>query len=179
MNSTIVRDVLYVPEASDCLLSVGKLEDRGSEVETSSAKRSVLLRRNGNIVMRGYRKDRMWLVVHPVDIKAYKSTARSARRPRKQSPEEIKLLHARLGHPGKHMELQKVMDGLGDHVFCPLFCESCTLGKMTRNPSREPMSLVTEKLEKVHMDLYGPVPVPSLQGKRYMLTITDQKTGRI
>ena len=179
VNSTIVRDVLYVPEASDCLLSVGKLEDRGSEVETSSAKRSVLLRRNGNIVMRGYRKDRMWLVVHPADIKAYKSTARSARRPRKQSPEEIKLLHARLGHPGKHMELQKVMDGLGDHVFCPPFCESCTLGKMTRNPSREPMSPVTEKLEKVHMDMYGPVPVPSLQGKRYMLTITDQKTGRI
>lgn len=30
VNSTIVRDVLYVPEASDCLLSVGKLEDRGS-----------------------------------------------------------------------------------------------------------------------------------------------------
>ena len=41
------------------------------------------------------------------------------------------------------------------------------------------MSSVTEKLEAVHMDLYGPVPVPSLQDKRNMLTITDQKTGRI
>jgi hypothetical protein len=179
VNSTIVRDVLYVPEASDCLLSIGKLEDRGSEVETKSAKRSILLRRNGNIIMRGYRKDRMWLVVHPADIKAYKSMERSAYKPRRQSSAEIELLHARLGHPGKHMELQKVMDGLGNHVFCPPFCESCTLGKMTRNPSREPMSPVSEKLERVHMDLYGPVPVPSLQGKRYMLTITDQKTGRI
>jgi hypothetical protein len=28
VNSTIVRDVLYVTEASDCLLSIGKLEDR-------------------------------------------------------------------------------------------------------------------------------------------------------
>ena len=179
INSTIVRDVLYVPEASDCLVSVGKMEDRGSEVEINSAKRSILLRRSGNVVMRGYRKDRMWLVVHPADIKAYKSTERSARKPGKQSSMEVELLHARLGHPGKHMELQKVMDGLGDHMFCPPFCESCTLGKMTRNPSREPMSSVTEKFEKVHMDLYGPVPVPSLQGKRYMLTITDQKTGRI
>ena len=119
VNSTIVRDVLYIPEASDCLLSVGKLEDRGSEVETKSGKRSILLRRNGNIVLRGYRKDRMWLVVHPADIKAYKSTERSVRKPRKQSSAEIKLLHARLGHPGKHMELQKVMDGLKDHAFCP------------------------------------------------------------
>jgi hypothetical protein len=178
VNSTIVRDVLYVPEASDCLLSVGKLEDRGSELEIKSAKRSILLRRNGNIVIRGYRKNRMWLVAHPADNKAYKSSEISTRKPEKRSA-EINLLHARLGHPGKHMDLLKVMDGLEGNVFCPPFCESCTLGKMTRNPSREPMSPVTEKLERVHMDLYGPVPVPSLQGKRYMLTITDQKTGRI
>ena len=72
VNSTIVRDVLYVPDASDCLLSVGKLEDRGTEAEVKSAKRSILLRRNGNTIMRGYRKNRMWLVVHPADIKAYK-----------------------------------------------------------------------------------------------------------
>ena len=77
VNSTIVRDVLYVPEASDCLLSIGKLEDRGTELETKSAKKSILLRRNGNPIMRGYRKNRMWLVVHPADVKAYKSTERS------------------------------------------------------------------------------------------------------
>lgn len=77
------------------------------------------------------------------------------------------------------MELQKVMNGLGGHVFYPPFRESCTLRQRTRNPSREPMSSVTEKFEGVHMDLYGPVPVPSLQDKRNMLTITDQKPGRI
>lgn len=38
VNSTIVRDVLYVSDASDCLLSIGKLEDRGTELETKSAK---------------------------------------------------------------------------------------------------------------------------------------------
>jgi hypothetical protein len=90
VNSTIVRDVLYVLEASDCLLLVGKLKDRGSKVKTSSAKRSILLKRNGNIIIRGNRKDRMWLVVHPADIKVYKSTARSAYRPRNKSPKEIK-----------------------------------------------------------------------------------------
>jgi hypothetical protein len=69
--------------------------------------------------MRGNKKDRMWLVVHLADVKVYKSTARSARRPRNQRPNEIKLLYARLGHPGKHMELRKVINGLGNHVFCP------------------------------------------------------------
>ena len=90
-----------------------------------------------------------------------------------------RLLHARLGHPGKHMEgkLNALMDDLGDQSFCPPFCSSCTEAKMTRKVSREPMSIVTEKLERVHMDLWGPVE-PSLQGMKYMLTITDQATGR-
>ncbi|XP_044720034.1 uncharacterized protein HRG_06623 [Hirsutella rhossiliensis] len=45
-----------------------------------------------------------------------------------------RLLHARLGHPGKHMEgkLNAVMDDLGDNSFCPSFCSSCTEAKMTR-----------------------------------------------
>jgi hypothetical protein len=38
---------------------------------------------------------------------------------------------------------------------------------------------VTEKLERVYIDLYRPAPVPLLQDKQYMLTITDQKTGQI
>jgi hypothetical protein len=40
------------------------------------------------------------------------------------------------------------------------------------------MSIVTEKLGRVHMDLWGPVEL-SLQGMKYMLTITDQATGRV
>lgn len=69
------------------------------------------------------------------------------------------LLHARLGHPGKHMEgkLNGLMDDLGDDSFSPPFCSSCTEAKMTRKVSREPMSIVTEKLGRVHMDLWGPV----------------------
>ena len=37
---------------------------------------------------------------------------------------------------------------------------------------------VEEKLETVHMDLWGPVEL-SLRGMRYMLTITNQATGRV
>jgi len=40
------------------------------------------------------------------------------------------------------------------------------------------MSIVTEKLGRVHMDLWGPVEL-SLRGMKYMLTITDQATGRV
>jgi hypothetical protein len=75
-------------------------------------------------------------------------------------------------------KLSGMMDDLGDHSFCPPFCSSCTEAKMTRKVSREPMSIMTEKLGRVHMDLWGPVEL-SLQGMKYMLTITDQATGRV
>ena len=75
-------------------------------------------------------------------------------------------------------KLNGLMDDLGDHSFCPPFCSSCTEAKMTRKVSREPMSIVTEKLGRVHMDLWGPVEL-SLRGMKYMLTITDQATGRV
>lgn len=41
------------------------------------------------------------------------------------------------------------------------------------------MSEVTLKLERVHMDLWGPSPDISLQGNRYMWTATDQATGGV
>ena len=81
-----------------------------------------------------------------------------------------RLLHARLRHPGKHMEgkLNGLMDDLGDHSFCPPFCSSCIEAKMKRKVSKEPISVVTEKLGEVHMDLRGPGEL-SLRGMKYVL----------
>ena len=64
-----------------------------------------------------------------------------------------RLLHARPGHTCRHMEgkLNALMDDLGDHSFCPLFCSSCIEAKMIRKMSRERMSIVIEKLGRVHV----------------------------
>lgn len=71
-----------------------------------------------------------------------------------------------------------MMKGLEGHSFCPPFCSSCTAGKAARKPSREPGSAVTTYLERVHMDLMGPT-TPSVRSNTYMLTITDQYSGRV
>jgi hypothetical protein len=182
-RSTIVRGVHYIPEAASSLLSVGELEDRGARIVVDSPGKKVTVIRNQEEVLFGHRHKKVWRLsqtrghrAHIIQEKdgdngvALKSILKMPQR----------LLHARLGHPGKHMagKLNALMDDLGDRSFCPSFCSSCTEAKMTRKPSREPMSTVTEKLERVHMDLWGPVE-PSLQGMRYMLTITDQATGRV
>ena len=182
-RSTIVRGVHYIPEAASSLLSVGELEDRGARVVVDSLGKTITITRDGKEVLFGHRHRKVWRVSQTQRHRAHVIQEREDHNgtTTKSSPKvSQRLLHARLGHPGKHMEgkLNALMDDLGDQSFCPPFCSSCTEAKMTRKVSREPMSIVTEKLGRVHMDLWGPVEL-SLQGMKYMLTITDQATGRI
>ena len=182
VKSTIIRGVHYVPEAASSLLSVGTLEDRGASVAVDSLGRRISLIKDQKEVLCGHRHGKVWRLNQTQLHRAHAIKEKEDHDTTTKSIPKVsqRLLHARLGHPGKHMEgkLNTVMDDLGDHSFCPPFCSSCTEAKMTRKVSREPMSIVTEKLARVHMDLWGPVEL-SLQGMKYMLTITDQATGRI
>ena len=182
-RSTIVRGVHYVPEAASSLLSVGELEDRGARVVVDSLGKTVTIMRDQKEVLFGQRYRKVWRLSQMKDHRAHTAQEKEgdSGTASKSIPKiSTRLMHARLGHPGKHMEgkLNGLMDDLGDHSFCPPFCSSCTEAKMTRKVSREPMSIVTEKLGRVHMDLWGPVEL-SLRGMKYMLTITDQATGRV
>ena len=183
IKSTIVRGVHYIPEAASSLLSVGELEDRGARIVVDSPKKTVAVIRNQKEVLFGYRHKKMWRLNQAKGHRAHITQEKGvdSRTVSKSIPMvSQRLLHARLGHPGKHMEgkLNTLMDDLGDYSFCPPFCSSCTEAKMTRKVSVEQMSVVKEKLGRVHMDLWGPAEL-SLQGMKYMLTITDQATGRI
>ena len=48
------------------------------------------------------------------------------------------------------------------------FSETCIKVKITRNPSKKSFSAVKEKLERVHIDLWGLAPDISLQENCYM-----------
>lgn len=52
-------------------------------------------------------------------------------------------------------------------------CETCKMTKSTQKISRMPASRATQRLERVHMDFWGPYETPTIGGSRYMLTITD------
>jgi len=188
LRSIVIEGVLYAPEASENLISVGKLERRqGIEVTSSNGRQT--LRRKGQVVITGRTVGNLWQVQHPDrTLSVMTSSGKHQESTKKDRPTQApkkkmdppELWHARLGHPGKHMaaRLNTMVEDLGTQSFCPPFCNACTKGKMTRNPSTEHMKRVTQKLECVHMDLMGPVK-GSLQGKRYMLTITDQFTGYV
>jgi hypothetical protein len=58
-----------------------------------------------------------------------------------------------------------------------LVCESCLEGKMHQRPFHPAVKRAKKPLELIHMDLMGPVEVPSVSTKsRYMLTLIDDCT---
>ena len=58
-------------------------------------------------------------------------------------------------------------------------CESCQLGKFTRQSfTTKKGILACRPLELVHMDLCGPLHVPSIGGARYLYVVTDDYTRK-
>ena len=65
------------------------------------------------------------------------------------------ILHARLGHMGEthSKRIISMVDDIDNDPTKICFCESCISAKITKNLSTKPMSEVTIKLSRVHMDL--------------------------
>jgi hypothetical protein len=55
-------------------------------------------------------------------------------------------------------------------------CDACTLGKHNKRPFHDSTSRAHRKLELIHFDLCGPMPVPSAFGNRYIVTFIDDYT---
>jgi transposase InsO family protein len=173
-KTIIVRDAIYTPDASGTLLSLGQLSENGIDLHTKG--NSMTLERGGKLYARGIRtKGRIWVLKQlnymPRAMSAREVVLKASIRTRQE------LLHARLGHPGNGMssKYKLMLDGLDGKVkHC--FCESCVQSKITRKPSKKPMTEVSKKLGRLHMDLCGPFPALSLQGMKIMLTVTDQES---
>jgi hypothetical protein len=167
-----ITNVLWIPKADGNLLSLGQLNDNGIEISVTQDG-AMHLHKGGRTYMRGFKVQRVWwlkqLNYTPRVFSAKEVVRRAFDRTRNER------LHARLGHPGKtHSEQFKaVVDGLKDNLR-ECFCEACVYAKATRSPGRESLTVETKLLGCVHMDLCGPFAFPSIERKRYMLTITCQ-----
>ncbi len=90
------------------------------------------------------------------------------------------LAHRRLGHPGVSAtgSMIKVM-GTEPVKDCPGLvrnCGVCTTAKQSRDPFPRSESRAEGTLDLLHMDVMGPLPVASLGGARYVLTILDDNS---
>jgi hypothetical protein len=91
--------------------------------------------------------------------------------------------HRRLGHlnrrdVGKMGRAGLLLDGKWEESFVPEQCDDCIMGKSTRLPSHPSEVRALQPGQTVHIELWGPSPVPSRGGNRYFLTCYDDHSQR-
>ena len=98
---------------------------------------------------------------------------------------DLSTWHKRLGHANFQaiaaMARKGTIAGMpSSFPNQPPKCDSCILGKQTKTPVpkvREAGRRATKKLEKVWVDLTGPMAVQSRTGNNYMMNIVDDYTN--
>lgn len=80
-------------------------------------------------------------------------------------------MHARLGHAS--LSKIKYVDECGCNGLENYKCDVCALAKHQKLPFSRSESRADGSFKLVHMDLWGPYRIKSLQGASYFLTILD------
>lgn len=165
----MLQNVLYVPDAAANLLSVPCATSHGAAVDFQAKTASINV--GGRPVASAYKEDNLYIFYAATDIAAMAYSAKV---------ESAELWHRRFGHLGydNMAKLTGMVDGIsttadqfnrakGDK------CEPCQLGKQHRLPFPTSEHVTTKPLELLHMDVCGPLPVPSVGGQRYIATFLD------
>jgi transposase InsO family protein len=170
-----ISNVLHVPGFDHHLLSVGALMQKGATVTFGLNKATVWLKNEPLFWARFV--DNTWRV--PVTKPT--STALAA-----QTLETPELWHRRYGHLGYDNLAKLVSNDMVEGIKLDAatlqaagtkVCESCELSKQPRTPFPVSQGGHSQRtLDLVHMDLFGPLPEPSLGGSRYMATFLDDYT---
>jgi Reverse transcriptase (RNA-dependent DNA polymerase)/Retrotransposon gag protein/Integrase core domain/Chromo (CHRromatin Organisation MOdifier) domain/GAG-pre-integrase domain len=166
-----LQNVLYVPKLQHNLISVRALTKEGNDI---------LFKRDGTVKLvndnETYEIGQAIGNIYQLKMKNnHLATIAS-----KDIKNETLLWHHHLGHPG-----QKTLLSLSNHVTglenaklisSNEVCNGCIYAKSQRLPFGTATNRAKEILERVHTDICGPMPIPSLKGSKYILTFIDDWT---
>ena len=165
-----LSNTLFCPTLKRNLLSVGKIQDRGNDVNytqmviQTKGGHKIPMHRDGGV----YR-----LITHQSTSGEFAETAVG------QATSDMRLWHRRLGHISS-ARIVKV-DGTQhaqavgvDRETPSDTCHVCNLTKNSRLPfESEAQNRANSPLERVHCDLWGPVSPAGANSHRYALCIVD------
>lgn len=176
-QSLWLRDVLFVPGAKANLLSVQTATSHGVRFNFSPDRCDISV--GSKIIAEANYTNGAYQL-------------RCTREPPSQTyalsagAETPQLWHRRFGHLG-FGSLAKLVTGnmvtgitIKPADFTALKggdCEPCQRAKQARVPFAASDTITTEPLELLHMDVCGPMPVPSHAGSNYFCTVLDDYTG--
>ena len=178
-NSFYLTNVLYIPCFSFNLISVSKLTTSLNYKLTFSALTCQIqdmdtMKIIGVAELRNglYTLDPTSFIVHKhVTVPTQLSYVNSA------SYTSSHLWHFRLGHPSS----QKMHALHSKFPFIPCIdnkdpCKPCIMAKQKRLPFTVSVTKSVHTFDLIHIDIWGPISIPSSFGHRYFLTIFHDKS---
>ncbi|GJV58923.1 putative ribonuclease H-like domain-containing protein, partial [Tanacetum coccineum] len=174
------KDVYFVKELKFNLFSVSQMCDKKNSVLFTDTECVVLspdfkLTDESHVLLKVPRKDNMY----SVDLKNVVPQGGLTCLFAKATPDESNLWHRRLGHVNFKTMNKLVKGNLVRGLPSKLFeinqtCVACQKGKQHRASCKtKTVSSISQPLQMLHMDLFGPTFVKSLMKKMYCLVVTD------
>ena len=170
----VLKGVLYIPTAAANLFSITTATGGGTKFNFGPTCCCSIRQHGGDISAAKRGPKGLYYIQSLRDA----ATALAAT----PKPETAELWHRRFGHLGYHnleaLVREDMVDGIKvpERYFKPakaVICEPCILVKHHKAPFPNSKRESTEPLELLHMDLCGPMPVPSLGGSKYEATSLD------
>jgi hypothetical protein len=171
--------VLHIPKLARSLISVSKLDDVG--VDTVFGKNTCKMVRGAMVLMRGVRCGTMYKLLGSNTNGCNSSVVLEQTNKEDKTnivPEKKTMMwHQRLGHIGEKdlrtLHGKGMVEGMSNCTLNFDFYEHCIYGKQNR--VRFPSGATRAKgiLELIHIDVFGPVPVPPLGKSVYYVSFID------
>jgi hypothetical protein len=190
-----LENVLYVPSATVQLISVLTLNRSGRLTLHFNDNSFWLTNPSGTTILRGMEYENRKLYGLPLqsartvhgkinasanvalDPMLYQSPTQAHYASRKP---DVKTWHRRLGHCSTEtiidMARRGAIEGMAiDLSSSPPKCNACILGKQTRSPVPKVREgeKASRPLERVFVDLCGPMPCPSRSGRLYSMNVIE------
>ncbi|GJW25318.1 putative ribonuclease H-like domain-containing protein [Tanacetum coccineum] len=174
------KDVYFVKELKFNLFSVSQMCDKKNNVLFTDTECVVLspdfkLLDENHVLLRVPRKDNMY----SVDLKNIVPSGGLTCLFAKATLDESNLWHRRLGHINFKTMNKLVRGNLVRGLPSKIFennhtCVACQKGKQHKASCKtKTVSSISQPLQMLHMDLFGPTFVKSLMKKMYCLVVTD------
>ena len=96
----------------------------------------------------------------------------------KTSNKDIHIWHCRLGHPSlsRMHFLSSIVPNASYSSNDASTCTVCPLAKQTKLPFPNNNHLSLKSFDLLHIDIWGPYHIPTVEGYRYFLTLVDDCT---
>jgi hypothetical protein len=172
-----MRNVLHVPEAPNSLLSVGRFDKAGGTIGFKNGQ-CFLYNKGGQLVGKGVKRDRLYLLGAHTRVVAKSAHATSANK----SWNEWHRLYGHLGM--KNLELLKqkqLVNGMNiDNSTVPSSCDACIQAKQTVRPfPQESENRSKIPGERTYSDVWGPARTQSIGGSHYYISFIDDVTRTV